>query len=185
MSSAKNLVIALLFGVLGAAGMTAFSLYHFATRSGAPATVIIDIRPGSSLARIAGRLEEEQALSSARKFMLLNRLLGSGKQLRAGEYEIAAGTSPLTIIEMLSQGRVRQHFFTIPEGFSRRQIGARLAGLELCPPQEFEQLTTDPVFLRKFGISAASAEGYLFPETYSYTRPANAAALIAAMLRTG
>ena len=185
MSRAKILIIALLLCALGAAGITAFSLYCFAARSGAPTTVIVDIRPGSSLARIAGLLEEQQALNSARKFILLNRLLGSARRLRAGEYEFPAGSSPLAIIEMLSQGQVRQHFFTIPEGFTRQQIGARLAALEICQPREFEQLTTDPVFLQKFGISAASAEGYLFPETYSYTRPANGAALIAAMLRTG
>jgi UPF0755 protein len=55
---------------------------------------------------------------------------------------------------------------TIPEGFSRFDVADRLAARRVCARDAFLAATTDPALLASLGVPGASAEGYLFPDTY-------------------
>jgi UPF0755 protein len=59
---------------------------------------------------------------------------------------------------------------TIPEGFSRFEIAARLASRGVCGERELLAATTDRALLAELRVSSDSAEGWLFPDTYDLPR---------------
>lgn len=58
----------------------------------------------------------------------------------------------------------------IPEGFTQYQVAERLEALEICRRAEFLAVTRDTERLRTWGIAGPSAEGYLFPATYTFLK---------------
>lgn len=134
-----------------------------------PAPAIIEVKPGSSFARIAGQLEAAGVVSDARRFTLLARWRQVTSQVHAGQYHFAATVTPAEVLDRLVAGDIERFQVTIPEGFNLREIAARLATTGIGSAEEFLALCRDSGFLGELGVAAASLEGYLFPETYTYT----------------
>lgn len=67
---------------------------------------------------------------------------------------------------------------TFPEGFNRFDIAQRLEHFGVCPKAEFLAATSDPQLLAQLSIAAATAEGYLFPDTYEFLKQSHAAAVV-------
>ncbi|MDD5475687.1 MAG: endolytic transglycosylase MltG [Syntrophales bacterium] len=147
-------------------------------------SVIITIPRGAPFYNIAAMLEEEGLLRSKKAFYIVARLKGAHNTLKAGEYEIKGGESPSTVIERLRRGDVVVHFITVPEGFTIYQVAERLAAHGLADAEVFLERVHDVSLLSSMGIDAASAEGYLFPDTYALTRSKNEEAIIRFMVRS-
>jgi UPF0755 protein len=77
---------------------------------------------------------------------------------------------PLKLLEILKEGRVILHEIRIPEGYNARQVGRLLEEKGLLTQETFTPLIHDPDFIRRLGIDATSLEGYLFPETYYFSK---------------
>ena len=165
--------------------LAGFDLYRFAHQGNRQPATIILIEPGSSLRKIAGTLAAKKLITSEERFIILNRLRQSTALLKAGEYRIEAGASPLEIISTLQQGISFQHKISFPEGFTLKQIKARLTARGLCRPAELAQLTTDPNLYRKWQLPKTGLEGYLFPSTYYYNHQTSCRKIIEQMLETG
>jgi len=104
------------------------------------------------------------------KFKLLARIKGYDKRIQAGEYLLLTSTSPIKILEKLVSGKVRLHRLTIPEGYTLAQIAATIEENGWGSQSEFLSLTKDPEFIVKLGFDAKTAEGYLFPDTYYFSK---------------
>lgn len=59
---------------------------------------------------------------------------------------------------------------TIPEGFNRFEIAARLAARGVCDERAFLEATTDRALLAELHVPSRDAEGWLFPDTYDLPR---------------
>ncbi|SHH60504.1 endolytic transglycosylase MltG [Sporanaerobacter acetigenes] len=140
-----------------------------------PVDIDIDIPMGSSTARIAGILKREGLIKDKNVFRYVVKNLGLDGKLKAGEYTLNTGMDVSQIIENLSMGGENKNIvkFTIPEGFELKQIGSRLAEMNLVDEKKFMALTKNA---RKYGdkypfLKAVpkeqSLEGYLFPATYT------------------
>jgi UPF0755 protein len=57
---------------------------------------------------------------------------------------------------------------TIPEGWNRFQVAARLQAAGVVRAEDFLVVTEEPTLLGSLGIGASTAEGYLFPDTYQF-----------------
>ncbi len=171
--------------VIGLAALIGLDLYCFAHRAGSQPPKLILIEPGSSLRKITRKLQEDKLISSGKRFIFLTRLLQSATLLKAGEYLIEEAASPLKIITTLKQDRVFQRQISIPEGFTLRQIDARLQAKGLCRNDEFKQLITSPANLKEWQIPGPNLEGYLFPSTYNYSRQTSCRQIVEQMLNTG
>ena len=57
---------------------------------------------------------------------------------------------------------------TIPEGWNRFQVAARLQSDGIVRAEDFLVLTEEPTILNSLGIEASTAEGYLYPDTYQF-----------------
>jgi UPF0755 protein len=144
---------------------------------------VVVIREGTSLKEVARQLEQKRIITSRRLFSLWAKATGRTRIIKAGEYRLGAHMTPEEVLQTLIKGDVIIYAVTIPEGFTNRQISELLENLGLVPGDEFLRLARDPDILRQYGISGRDAEGYLFPETYQFSKGIPARSMLETMLR--
>jgi UPF0755 protein len=115
--------------------------------------IVVMIDKGASVRKAAIALEKVGAISDARRFILLARLFGGSKAIKAGEYEIPRGASPARILSLLQSGDVLLHQVMIATGMSSAQV--------------FDRLMADA---RLTGEIPVPDEGSVLPDTYTFTR---------------
>lgn len=143
--------------------------------------LVVEIPQGQGLLHVAGRLKEAGAIRSSIGFAFLAALRGSAKSLKAGEYEIPQDATTVTILGLLESGKVRSHVILFPEGATVSDLARFLEADRLAEAQEVLRLSRDRGFLQKLGVEAATLEGYLFPDTYSFTKGMTAEDILARM----
>jgi UPF0755 protein len=62
------------------------------------------------------------------------------------------------------------HPVTVPEGWTVRQIASLLAKAGLADEQKFLSVTLTPQAAAKYHINGPSLEGFLFPDTYTFSK---------------
>ena len=173
-------IIALgLLSVLICGGSYAFFLNRAVSP---PRPITISVTRGSSFGAVAQKLHRAEVVSNIIGFKLLARLRGDTSIIQAGDYHFAEPATPGQILDRLIAGDVELHRLTIPEGFSRKEIYERLQQSDFQDAAAFLALTEDASLIRALGIKAASLEGYLFPETYTFDSHTNSRQLIQAMV---
>ncbi len=174
---------ALLVMLLLAVGV-GWHAWSFLGRAVGPETPrVITISAGAPFGKVADDLAREGVVADPDLLRLLSRWRGDARKIQAGEYEFGAPATPGQILDRLVTGDVRRYRLVIPEGYSLREIASTLELAGLGEAGRFLRLTHDPEFVRSFGLEAPSLEGYLFPETYTYSAGMPQEALIQAMVR--
>jgi UPF0755 protein len=148
-----------------------------------PQRRVVEIPPGASFTRVAEDLATVGVVADARLFKLLARWREAAQRIKAGEYAFEGTATPDQILERLLAGDVLRHPFTVPEGWTLRDIAARLETEGRGSAETFLHLARAPESRERLKIDGPSLEGYLFPETYQLTRDMDEAALIEAMTR--
>jgi UPF0755 protein len=180
----KKLIVSLLLIVF--VGIGALGLYGFyfvsTPASGDTTEKVFDVPPGSSLIRVANRLEKEGLIKNAKALTLYARLIGKSTSLHVGEYSVNPGMTPRQILDVISSGKSIAHMITIPEGFNIFEISQVLEQKWPGRGEEFLRVTRDPNFVKELlGTERPSLEGYLFPETYAVTKYMGTEAIVRMM----
>lgn len=147
------------------------------------ASALVNVTPGLPLAEVAGRLQEAGVVRSASGFKLLAWLRGDNNRIKAGPYDFSGPATPGRVLNRLVAGDVRRQRLTIPEGFSLREIAARIEAEGLGRAETFLRLARDRKFIATLGIASPTLEGYLFPETYLFASGTPEDRLIKVMVR--
>lgn len=125
------------------------------------------VRSGAGLAEIANNLERNGIVSDARIYRYVTTTyLTEGQTLKAGEYEIKAGSSMKEITALLESGKSILYAVSFPEGLTVKQM--------------FQRLAADPV-LEGDLPTELPPEGSLRPDTYKFTRGTNRAEIVTQM----
>lgn len=184
MSKKKRILLIALVVVILPLLVLACDLAYFLSRPvQPPAERILTIAPGTGFVRIAHELEEQGIISRRRYFIALARLRQVQGRVHAGEYLFRVAATPEEVLRRLVTGDVLRYPFTVPEGLTFVEIGARLEREGLGSAEVFTALARDEALLRALEIEAATLEGYLFPETYLLERGDTERRLIQAMVR--
>lgn len=150
-----------------------------------PATeTFVDIPAGSGTPRIAALLETSGVVRSRYAFDLL-RLVKAGR-LRAGEYRFDHPTSALDVYERVARGDVYTRTVVIPEGYNIFDIAHAVESAGLGSATDFlaaERGNTALVADLVPGGHPASLEGFLYPDTYRFSRHTTPAGMLAAMVK--
>ena len=175
----------LVFLLLAGAGTYLGYRYLHAPLKSPGETIVFQIRPGQSFARIVDELHEQNIISHPRLFIWLAKLTGKTTSVKAGEFRIDTGWSRLALLDHLHSGRVVLHKLNIPEGLTWWQTAKRIDQSGLAPYDSFSRQVHNQTLLQRFNIPAPSAEGFLFPETYhlSRTGPHRAQTILTVMLQ--
>ncbi|MGN7612803.1 endolytic transglycosylase MltG [Magnetococcales bacterium HHB-1] len=145
------------------------------------------VASGWSLKKTAQALEEKKLISSAHGFQLLSMISGQG-HIKAGDYTLHQGMSPVDILDLLRRGQVNQQRITFPEGFTAKEILKRMRGNAFSDadelPQAADATAWKPALSQlKLKQKIGSLEGWLFPDTYFFRRGDTAKNLVKKMLQ--
>jgi UPF0755 protein len=127
-----------------------------------------EITPGTSLRQLAYDLYHRDIIEHPRLFILLGRELDAARRLQAGEYRLAVGMTPLTLLQLLADGRVIQHAITLVEGQTFREMLQRIQAHPLI--EETLQGADDAEIMSRLGHPGLHPEGRFLPDTYHFTR---------------
>lgn len=144
---------------------------------------VVIIREGLSLKHVAEDLERREIIAGKALFILWARVMGYGRKIKAGEYELSAGMAPAQILDKLTRGLVMTHAVTLPEGLTRVQIADLLSEKGLVDSRAFLSLTEDAGIVKKYGLPGRNLEGFLYPDTYQFARGLSPGTLIDVMIR--
>ncbi|MBI4040909.1 MAG: endolytic transglycosylase MltG [Deltaproteobacteria bacterium] len=145
--------------------------------------VIVTIPKGATFHTIAKELKEKGVITNRFKFYILARLKKQSRKIKAGEYLLYTDMTPLFLLDTLVSGRTYLYRVTLPEGFNMYQVADLYAAIGLIPREEFLVRCTDAVFLESLHIPALSCEGYLFPESYYFSKPVSAETILRTMVK--
>ena len=96
------------------------------------------------------------------------RVSGQDRQIKAGNYEIAAGTTPYSLLQKLARGEESLRALTLVEGWNWRQVRAALAREEALQPDSAG--LSDAALMQRLGRAGVPPEGRFFPDTYTYAK---------------
>lgn len=138
------------------------------------------VKEGETIRGVATRLKKQNLITSDKLFIAIGRTIGTAG-IRKGKYRINAGDSSLGILFKFMKGDVVKRKITIPEGFNIYSIAERLAAQQIVETGDFLYYAFNTAYLESIGIRSASAEGYLFPDTYLLPESSDARDVIAVM----
>ncbi len=134
----------------------------------------LEIANGASSKAIAFTLKEHNIITSKFIFNGLTRLSGSAVQLKPGLYHFSGELNMLDVLKKLKKGDVLQFKVTIPEGLRTDEMLALLASKTQTPLADWQKALTH-------FTGGDINEGLFLPETYQYSKPINAKALLQQM----
>ncbi len=165
------LAIALLIAAAATAAL-AFGIWHYLdTPAGSDRfEKYVEIPSGAHFMEVAGILEREGIIRGVRRFRWLAWFKGNETEVKAGEYALYPAMRPSEVLDRMVRGESRTITVTIPEGFTMRQIADLLGEKGVADGGAFFSLVSDPQFARSLGIRSGTLEGFLFPDTYHFTK---------------
>lgn len=144
--------------------------------------VEIEIPHGMSAAQIGDLLQRKGIIRNRTAFLWSARLKGVEARLKSGRYLLSPSMSPSQILQILSLGKAKMVRFSVPEGLTVGQIAELWQSKGFSRAEEFVRAAHDKALLTSYGINAQSAEGYLFPETYTIWEGTSAREMVSAMI---
>ena len=179
----RNTILIMLAAVSLALVATHLHITFFVPVSREPAPAVVVLVPrGVSFKAVAERLHEAGVIRDVGNFIFAARFKRAAKRIKAGEYELSANMAVIDILNMLIDGKVMSHPLTIPEGYNITDIAGALKGAGfVSDSDEFIRRANDKTFAAALGFEAASLEGYLFPDTYAFTKDMSVDEMISMM----
>jgi len=128
-------------------------------------------------------LKSAGVIRSADAFVLWH-YLHHKRFLKAGEYLFEKSATSLDVHRRLAHGDVYFHTVVIPEGYNMFDIAQAIQNAGLGSSEEFLKVaTSDTALIADLAPEAKTLEGYLFPNTYEFTRMQTMQELAAAMVK--
>lgn len=124
----------------------------------------VEVSPGSSLRATVRELIAGGVPIDPWSLVVLGRLLRVDSSIKAGSYEFERGLTPLSLLNKLTRGDVTQTEVAFIEGWTFRQMRARL---DANPDLRHETTgLPDAEIMRRLGAPGEWPEGRFFPDTY-------------------
>jgi UPF0755 protein len=144
--------------------------------------IFVEISRGLDTGKIAKILVESGILRHRLPFIAYLRFTNNAGRIKAGEYRFSGPASPKQITQRLIRGDVYYRALTIPEGLTARETIELLARNGFGIIEEMESLLLKTDWISDVNSDAENLEGYLFPETYHFSRKADSVQIIKTMV---
>jgi UPF0755 protein len=162
------------FASLLAVAIVTLTVVMFAVRSlNQPANIPSEglawqIENGQSFTQVSRELAQAGVINHPDWYRWYARYTGEATAIRAGEYRLLPGETPIDILHKLVAGQVELYSFTIVPGWTYRELLSAMAVSEIVQSSiEFEDW---PAMLESFGAEQTHPEGLFLPETYRIPR---------------
>jgi UPF0755 protein len=146
------------------------------------AEVFVEIPQGAGSPEIRRRLVESGVVSDDYILRVAMWWSGRSRSLQAGEYRFDQPMSPLAVVDKIASGDIYTQRLTFPEGLTIAEMAMVFESRGFGPARAFITAASDASLVRDLDATATDLEGYLFPETYSLPRRADASRLVGLMV---
>jgi UPF0755 protein len=175
----RKILWLVLIAALAAAGWFAWALL---TPTEPSAATFVMLRPGYSTRRIAAELKASGIISSEDAFILWH-YFHHRRSLKAGEYLFDKSANIIDVQKRLRRGDVYFRTVVVPEGFTMFDIARAVEAAGLGPAEDFLKVAQSNALVADLDPNAQSLEGYLFPDTYQFSRMMTMQEMAAAMVK--
>ena len=138
--------------------------------------VNINVKKGTTFVQIYKDLKLHYGIVD-RVYLKLN---GGNVKLKVGTYKFNGKFSKYEIIKKIKSSETNGVRLTIPEGFTSRQVFARMDALELGSKKEIEKVLKEVDF--PYPHPNNNFEGYFYPETYIFPENVTTKQVVQTML---
>ncbi len=145
---------------------------------------VFEVQPGMSLKQVAQELSLKGLIRSPSVFQAIAYIQSKQTQIMIGEYSLSPSMLPSEILQRITSGQTVLHPITIPEGYRITEIATLLQSEGLANKEIFIQQTRDKDLIKSLDISAENLEGYLFPETYHFSKFTQEKKIVKTMVAT-
>jgi UPF0755 protein len=146
--------------------------------------IVYEIPPGVTLRTAIRDLQSRGLIRNGDLFLILAKIRGLSNKMKVGEYLINKNMRPSEVLAVITSGKSLERKITISEGLNIFEIADIFAGLGIATREEFLKTATDRAFIKALTHEdLQSLEGYLFPETYGFTKYMEMKDIIAEMHR--
>jgi UPF0755 protein len=173
-----GILLLLLLLAAAVAGYVVYAPY------GPSAETFVDVSPGMGAGAIGARLERSGVIRSRYVFDLIHMVKGGS--LKAGEYRFDHPAKVSDVYARIRRGDVYTLTLSIPEGFNIFDIAHAVQTAGLGSADAFLAAEREHTELIKPWIGGRhvdSLEGYLFPDTYHFSRHATPLEILATMVK--
>lgn len=160
-------ILVIVFLLIGGAGL-AYVVHWASLPMPVSEPVLVELSPGQPFSAFATELESVGAVGHAGMFTTYARWKGLANRVQAGEYRIAVGATPQSLLADLVSGAVATYDVRIIEGFTIMRVIEQLAET----PKLVNDLgdVTAETLMAKLQLGSGHAEGRFFPDTYGYKK---------------
>ena len=177
----RTILTFVLAAILAAAGWLAYGLLLPVGPKGQEKFVML--RPGSSARHIARDLKQAGVIRSADAFLAWHYWRGL-PTLKAGEYKFDRPASAREVYGRIVAGDIYVHTVVIPEGYNILDVANAIQAAGLGSRDDFLAVArSDVSLIADLDPEAPSLEGYLFPDTYEFTRTQSLRDIAEAMVK--
>jgi UPF0755 protein len=131
-------------------------------------STVYEVPRGSALVTVLNDLQKRGLIEHPRELAVWVRYTQPGFGLKAGEYELRPGMSPIDIAELFNSGKVILHKVTIVEGTTANELRKLLAdqtALKAVKPSLSSQ-----ALMKALNSDFLHPEGLFFPDTYVFSK---------------
>ncbi|NIQ38173.1 MAG: endolytic transglycosylase MltG [Proteobacteria bacterium] len=153
-------------------------IYALASAPGERRSKTISLERGLTFRQITQTLEKEGIIHGVRRFIWLGRVVNAEPKIKAGEYHFELPMSHWSVLRKISEGRVKTYRITIPEGSTVSQIADILEKHGIVSKEALLREASLPEILSQYQMEGPTLEGYLFPDTYTWSKNMDSTAVI-------
>lgn len=167
----KKLIVFVTFLFLVGAGLKVTVQIYLNKKVGLSQAQIIEIKKGSNLTALASQLSHSKIIQYPRIFVKLGQFYGYANRLKYGEYEVTPESSYKDLLELIVSGNNYRYAITLVEGDHIYKLADQIEKAGFASRESFLKHVKDPMIASKLvGDSVSGLEGYLFPETYHFSK---------------
>ena len=165
-------------------GVYVHKIYHNPLKeSSVNNSSIIIIPRGSTFDSVTAKIRDKGLLPHPRLYDFLAARLEVYNRVQSGEFQIQHHWNTYELLKFLVSGKSLLHRVTIPEGNNFKDSAARLIMANLANRDIIFPLKHNLELIRKTGVpEAKSLEGFLFPETYFFSRAQTEKQILSVMI---
>jgi len=176
----KRLAVAV--AALAFLGLLAILSELYRPYQGYSGEVFVVVEPGMRAPGVAELLVARGVLPHRLPFLFRYWVSRPSRTLKAGEYRFDRPLRPIDVYRKLVRGETLLYSVVIPEGADRFDM-ARIFNENFgIKREDFLRVTERASAIHDLDPQAPSLEGYLFPDTYKFSRGVSSATIVAAML---
>ncbi|MAQ43149.1 MAG: hypothetical protein CMG25_01500 [Candidatus Marinimicrobia bacterium] len=127
------------------------------------------IPPGASLGKVIQKLSKDKCFDDGNALRWLMIISGNDTQIRPGKYDLSKAKNLGDLMKIITSDSVEMTSVTILEGWTIKDVSRKMGEVIKIDTTRFQELCRDAKFIGSLGLEVSSLEGYLYPDTYSFS----------------